>query len=143
MTILALILLAFASGVLGRMGGAAGYDTKYRDVGCSAIVVLACWMLFGWHPWVYLAVFLLHWGAFSTYWQKLFKGVDNMWFSGAMVGVALSPIGFIDSNLLYLVVVRTILLCAIWGALNEFLPQKVFIWTRDIVEEFCRYFASL
>jgi hypothetical protein len=138
-----ILVFAFISGVLGRMGGAQGYHTLWRDWGCSAVVVAACWHYLGFHPWVYLAVFLLHWGAFSTYWQKLFKGVDNMWFSGLMVGVALSPILFIDSKLIVLVLARSTSLVLVWGCLNKYLPPKVILWRRDVVEEFSRYFVSL
>lgn len=72
--ILLLIPLAVTSGILGRIGGAEDYDTKYRDVGCSLIAVIASILVFGFHPgywWVYVAMFGLHWGAFSTYWDWL------------------------------------------------------------------------
>ena len=139
-----IILLAFLSGVLGRMGGAKGYSTYYRDLGCPALLVMALTLVLGWHPWIYLSVFLLTWGAMSTYWQFLFKGEDNLWMSGAMVGVALYPIVFIDNNLFVFILARTICLAVIWGCLNKFLPQKgVLLWRRDVVEEFSRYAVSL
>jgi hypothetical protein len=118
-------------------------DTKWRDWGCSAIVVLACWLAFGWHGWVYLAVFVLHWGAFSTYWDWLFKGKDTFWFSGLMVGLALTPILWINVDLWPIVALRTGFLAVSWEALNRYLPQKVWIWRRDVVEEFSRYAVSL
>lgn len=139
---LALILLALLSGFFGRMGGANGYDTKWRDIGCSFIVVLVTGLLFGWHKdvwWVYPLIFVLHWGAFATYWQFLFRGIDNLWFSGAMTGLAIAPIVAINENLWPLVVLRSIVLCVIWGALNEYLPNKP---GRDIREEFWRYASS-
>lgn len=140
-----IVCLAILSGILGRMGGADGYNTKYRDVGCSIVVVFAVILLQGWQPsfwWVYLAIFGLHWAAFSTYWDKVF-GYDNFAFSGLVVGLALSPILFIDPSLWWVVALRSIVLAVAWWALNKFLPEKVLIWKRDVVEEFSRYFISL
>jgi hypothetical protein len=145
MTILAILVLAIISGVCGRLGGAQGFDTKYRDVGCSLIVVVAFCILFGFDfhfTWVYLLVFGLHWAAFSTYWDKIFK-YDNLWFSGAMVGVALFPIMFIDIALWWVVIARSIVLCVVWGCLNKYLPQRVLFWRRDVFEELARYTVSL
>lgn len=138
-----IFLLALLSGVLGRMGGAKGYSTYYRDIGCPALRVIAITMLFGWHPWVALAVFLLSWGACTTYWQFLFKGVDNMWISGLMMGIATYPIVFIDNNLFTFVLVYSVFLMLSWRCLNKFLPPKVLCWHRDVVEEFCRYFVAV
>jgi hypothetical protein len=117
-------------------------DTKWRDIGCSLIVVIACWIMFGWHPLVYLAVFGLHWAAFSTYWDTIF-GYDNMWFSGFMVGMALTPILFVNVDLWPIVALRTGILFVVWGCLNRYLPKRVFIWRRDVAEEYSRYFMSL
>lgn len=144
------VLLSLLSGLFGRMGGAGKhghwYDfllhTLWRDLGCSAIVVAVLWMNFGFHPIVYSAVFLLHWGAFSTYWDKLF-GYDNMWFSGGMVGLALAPIIFIDISLWWIVLCRIIILTVAWGCLNKYLPAKVLCWKRDVAEEYSRYAISL
>ena len=145
MTILAIFLLAIASAVLGRMGGAKGYDTKFRDIGCSAIVVIVVWLLFGYEPstwWVYALIFGLHWGAFSTYWDKVF-GYDNLSFSGAMVGLALSPILFIDVGLILFVGLRSVFLFCAWGALNKWRRPKVLFWKGDVFEELARYFVAL
>ena len=138
-----LIPLSVVSAVLGRMGGAVGYDTKYRDAGCSIIAVIATGLIVGWHLefwWVYLAVFVLHWGAFSTYWDWLFGGKDTMWFSGIMVGLALSPIVFINKWFILLVVFRVIFLGVVWEVLNRTVSK----WKDgDIIEENLRYAASL
>ncbi len=144
--------LAILSGILGRAGGAgkAGnwydflLDTKWRDIGCSLIIVVVCWMFFGWHTWQYGLVFLLSWGAFSTYWDELFGGEDNLWFSGFMVGLALTPILWINVGLWPIVALRTGILTVAWGCLNKYLPQEGFLcWRRDVVEEFSRYTISL
>ena len=144
------VLLALLSGLFGRMGGAGKegnwydwmLDTKWRDVGCSLIVAFVCWLFIGWHPWVLLAVFGLHWAAFSTYWDTVF-GYDNLWFSGAIVGLACFPIIFVDKHLWLFVLCRIIILTVVWGCLNKYLPKKVFIWDRAVAEEYLRYTASL
>ena len=146
MTFLTMLLAVCTSGTFGRMGGAKGYHTLWRDWGCSAIVTLL--VIVNTHAqlqfwWIYAAIFLLHWGAFSTYWQFLFHGKDTMWFSGIMVGMALLPIAFISINYLWIVAIRAAVLMVVWECLNRYLPQKVFIWKRDIVEEVTRYAVSL
>jgi hypothetical protein len=144
-TFIALLVMAFLSGVCGRLGGVGDpYDTKWRDWGCSAIVLFVIGMLWGWHAeywWVYVVVFLWHWGAFATYWDKLF-GYDNFWFSGLVVGLGIAPLMIIDAGLWWVVLLRAGALCVIWGCLNKFLPQQVGPFKRDVVEEFSRYAAS-
>jgi len=153
MTILYFIMLSFLSGVLGRMGGAGKsgqwYDkllnTKWRDVGCSIIAIVALWLLFGvqrsaW--WVYLIIFGLHWGAFSTYWDWMYKNWDNFWFSGFMVGVSMFPAMILFPWLWWVFVVRAVILAMLWGCFNKFLPEKVWLWRRDVAEEFLRYAVS-
>jgi hypothetical protein len=145
MVVLILIGLAILSGILGRMGGAHGFNTLFRDIGCSVIVVLAVIFLTGWHVnlwWVYLLVFGLHWAAFSTYWDSVY-GYDNLFFSGLATGGALLPVLFIAKWLLIVVVIRAVVLAISWHLLNIKLPQKVLIWRRDVAEEFMRYFLSL
>lgn len=142
---LLLLPLAVASGVLGRMGGATGYDTKYRDVGCSALFVLFSWLCFWQFAdfwWVYLLVFALMWGGLSTYWDEIW-GYDNMWFSGFTVGLAAFPLAIIDWTAFFFLIPRAVCLALIWWALNKHLPQKVWKWNRDVAEEFLRYFFTL
>jgi hypothetical protein len=144
MVILYLFLICLASGVLGRMGGAHGYDTKFRDLGCSLLGVGTAIILTSFHAsfwWVYCLIFLALWGAFSTYWDKVF-GYDNMGFSGFVVGMAYFPLCFIHWQWISYIFGYAAALSLIWYCLNRFLPQKVFCWTRDIVEEFTRYFFS-
>lgn len=143
--VLVILVLAIISGILGRMGGAQGYDTKYRDAGCSLVAVLAITIALGWHPsfwWVYVVIFGIHWAAFTTYWDWLF-GFDNLWFSGFMVGISIFPLWFIDHSWWVLIIARGLGLAVIWGLLNKFTPSRIFIWRRDISEEFLRYSFSL
>ena len=135
--ILLLIPLAILRGVLGRMGGAEGYDTKYRDIGCSLTIAADWAIILGWYShiwWVYLLIFGLHWAAFCTYWDKIFKK-DNFWFSGFVVGLCIAPVLFIDSGLLWVILLRAVMLCIAWGVLNKWLPWNgVLVWRRDVVE---------
>lgn len=148
-----IFLLSFLSGVLGRCGGAAKSGKWYdfmirsitRDLGCSTIFIVSWCYLFGFSPihwWVYSLVFGLTWASFSTYWDWLF-GYDCLWFSGFMVGCAAIPLLIINSSLWGIVALRIGILTVVWWFLNRKLPQKVFIWGRDVAEEFLRYCVSL
>lgn len=145
-----LLPLAVLSGILGRMGGAGKsgqwyenvLDSKWRDIGCSAIVVLVTFLLAGWSAhfwWVYLLIFVLSWGAFSTYWDWAFKGEDNLGFSGAIVGIAWTPVLFLKVKLWPVVALRIVVLSLVWWWLNKKLPQGK---GRDVKEEYWRYFFS-
>lgn len=146
-----LIPLAFLSGLFGRMGGAGKsgqwyekiLDTKWRDWGCSLIVVIATLLVAGGNAhfwWAYLLIFVLSWGAFATYWDWAFGGEDNLGFSGVMVGLAWAPVLFIKVKLWPVVVLRIVVLGLVWWALNQKLPQGE---GRDVKEEYWRYFISL
>lgn len=149
MEIIILILLSILSGILGRMGGAGKsgqwYDkilnTRWRDAGCGFCVILAWILLFGFNLnywYIYIIVFGLQWGAFTTYWDKLFK-FDNLGFSGFIVGLAALPLSIIQHDSLVWLIVRAFILGGIWFVLNKYLPPKVFIWRHDVAEEFLRY----
>lgn len=135
--IILLLILSIACGILGRMGGSDKYNTRWRDIGCSLCVLIGLFILFGFNLslwWAYLLIFGLSWAFLSTYWDGLFK-FDNLWFSGFMMGMSAFP--YYENDLGY--VIRAILLALIWGSLNKYLPKKVFIWRRDVAEEFLRY----
>lgn len=136
--------LALLSGILGRMGGAEGFSKNWRRLGCSTIVVLSSGLLFGWDSsaWLaYSATFLLSWGAFCTYWDRLF-GKDCHWFSGLMVGFALFPMVFVDPVYWMIVPMRAMFLAISWHMFEK-LPGKILFWKRDVASEFLRYFVSL
>lgn len=140
MNIIGIVLLSVISGIIGRMGGAGKpYKSWIRDWLCPLQTILALWILTGIdikHWWLYLIVYGLMGGALSTYWDSVFK-FDNLWISGFAVGLTLLPLR-VD---FVLVITRAIVLAVIWGCLNKYLPKKVLLWRRDVVEEFLRYFV--
>jgi hypothetical protein len=140
-----LIILSVLSAVLGRMGGADGFDTKFRDAGCSVIAVFGLSLFVPFqigYWWVYLIIIGLHWLSFSSYWDWLF-GFDNLWFSGFMVGMSMLPAVFIVHSIWWIIIIRALVLAIAWGCFNKFLPKKVFCWRHDVGEELLRYAVSL
>jgi hypothetical protein len=147
------ILYAILSGILGRMGGAGKsgqwydrfLDTKWRDIGCPLVFIANHVHLFGYNPglwWAYILVFGAMWAAFSTYWDKVF-GYDNMLFSGIVAAFVALPLAMVEPGFLLIYLIRIPAMGAVWWALNTHLPERVFIWRRDVVEEFSRYFCSV
>ena len=85
--ILGTLGLSYLAGELYRLGGK--YNTKYRDVGCSIIIILTMFILTGLSHWLSLILcFGLMWGALSTYWKK--KDTDATWFNWMFHGLGLS-----------------------------------------------------
>lgn len=90
------LIACILSGILYRAGGAKGYNTKFRDLGCPAIG-LGLLLLTNHYPinvfgWVMLGLsFLLSFGALTTYWDNLF-GYDNFYFHGFAIGLAGLPL---------------------------------------------------
>jgi len=92
MIFLAIAIACILSATLYRMGGAKGFNTKFRDLGCPAVLLALVMLLFGIHkPLLYLSFFVLSWMALSSYWDWLF-GFDNFWFHGFMCGLAGVPL---------------------------------------------------
>lgn len=88
---LAVIVASTLASILYRLGGANGFNTKYRDVGCSLITCLLAGYLLSWH-WTLILCFGLLWGALSTYWKRT---PDAKWYNwlitGVMYSVAMLP----------------------------------------------------
>lgn len=97
MKIIIVILASVLSAVLYRLGGASGYNTKFRDVGCALISCLVLGYLVAWH-WTLILVFGATWGTLTTYWKK--KGSNAKWYNwlitGAMYSVATLPFIFAE-----------------------------------------------
>jgi hypothetical protein len=84
--------------------------------------------LIGW-SWLLVPTYALLGGAFSTYWDWLFKGEDNFWFSGFMVGLALFPLIFCGF-IWWVILIRAIVLSIAWGVIcslsdNDFTEEYV------------------
>ncbi len=80
------LLASVVSAVLYRLGGASGFNTKYRDIGCSLLSVLLIGYLVSWH-WTLILVFGLTWGALSTYWKQ---GPRANWYHWLFTGIGYS-----------------------------------------------------
>jgi hypothetical protein len=134
-----IILLSILAGILGRMGGVGKpFSTKMRDLGvplCLTIALLVLRVDCPW--WALLIAFGAVFGACTTYLDSIF-GYDNFWASGALVGLASFPVTLFTGHW-WLFAARAVLLAVIWGSLNRWLPERVLLWRRDTVEEFCRY----
>lgn len=89
--IVVLLILAAVGGVLYRMGGASGYNTKFRDFGIPTVGILLLF-LFGslihstlWNTLSLILTFGLMFAAQTTYFKK--KGTAPKWWNWALVGL--------------------------------------------------------
>lgn len=115
------LLLSCISSCLYRMGGSARYNTKYRDILCSLISVLAIGYLVAWH-WTLFLVFGLTWASLTTYWKAGPKAYWFNWiFTGVGYSVAVLPFCIAEGHWLGFVS-RTFILgisTMIWSELNS------------------------
>ena len=137
------ILLSIIAGIFGRMSGS-GMNKLWRRLGVPAVTLIAFGLLCGTNLmsfwWAYLLILGLHYPALMGYWDWLFTE-DNLWLSAFIVGLCFLP-AIVLGIAWWLILIRAIVLAVIWGCLNVYLPQKgIWIWRRDIVEEFLRYFS--
>ena len=72
------------SAIAYRLGGATGFNTKYRDWGVPLVVCPMLGVTQSWH-WTLALLFPLLWGALSTYWKR--KGADAKWVNWALHGL--------------------------------------------------------
>lgn len=84
--IIAVLIASILSAVLYRMGGASGFNTKYRDIGCAFITTCLVGYLVAWH-WSLVLVFGLMWGALSTYWKRT---PNAKWWNWLLTGLGYS-----------------------------------------------------
>lgn len=124
-----LVLMSAVAGVLYRMGGASGYNTKYRDLGIPIVGIL---LLLGYGSithtsWVNNTVlcitFILMFASQTTYFKK--KGENSRWCNWMLVGLAnglaLIPYGIMVGQLEE-AILRTWLLAigiTIWSEVND------------------------
>ncbi len=114
------VLLVVASAILYRMGGAAGYNTKWRDLGCPLVAVASA-LVVGLCHWSLAISFVVMFGAMTTYWKR--KGQDAHWYhwwtTGLIYVVAFLPVAYflsrIEAFVYYAIFVSTV--TALWSAL--------------------------
>lgn len=127
------VLLAIVCAVLYRMGGASGYNTKFRDLGCPTVLIV--WLLinkvgFSFDLWkVILAYFLtfgLTFGSLTTYWKK--KGTDARWYNwaitGGVYGLACLPLMLVGITW-YWILCRAALLASVASGWSEGVSNDV------------------
>jgi hypothetical protein len=127
-----LAILSIIGGVLYRMGGAAGFNTKFRDIGCNLISIVPL-ILFGGvqtvNEWLSLiGVFGLTFAALTTYRYFLPKPKTWTWPYFAMHGffVAFSalPYAWVTGHWLWFSI--SCILCAAGvGAWSNFIGNAV------------------
>lgn len=126
-----IILMSILSAILYRLGGAKGFNTKFRDWGCPLVALIT--MLYlninaAW--WIHALSFLLMFGALTTYWDSIF-GYDNFYAHGFMVGLAYLP--YLLSVSWALLIIRAIILAILIGTWSKYTDN-------DIIEEMGRGF---
>lgn len=131
-----LILLAILSGILYRLGGKKGYNTKIRDLGCPLITLVALWFLAGFkfpYWWAYFLTYGLTFAALTTYYDSIF-GYDNFYVHGLGIGLASLLLIYLDWRLIFL---RAVILMLGIGLLNKY-ANKWKLPHSDFIEEFGR-----
>ena len=118
--IIAGLALAVVSAILYRMGGAAGYNTKWRDLGCPLVAVASA-LVIGMCHWSLVISFGVMFGAMTTYWKR--KGQDAHWYhwwtTGLIYAVAFLPPAYflsrIEAFVYYAIFVSTV--TTVWSVL--------------------------
>jgi hypothetical protein len=119
------IIGAIASAITYRMGGSDKYNPKWRDWGCSLLVLLALYVQgHQVNVYVYLVSFLLLWGALSSYWRWVNKTEDvealNWFLHGLGIGLAMLP--FFQYVHIWNILVRAVVLgitMMAWSEAND------------------------
>lgn len=141
MIYLLLFTHSIIAGILYRLGGAKGFNTKFRDFGIPLIILDLFWILGYKINWLLIFSLILTFIALTTYWDKLTKiwrhdeseYFENWFLHGFFIGLSLLPLTSIFG---YLIVIRAIvlgLLMAIWSN----------IINNDFWEEFGRGFLII
>ncbi len=128
--VLSILGASLLCGILGRMGGAKGFNTKYRDLGIPLIATLLLLFLGIRNPLALFLSFGLMFAASTTYWDFLF-GYDNFYAHGFFIGIATLPIAVVIQHWFGFFCMVT--LYTIWMGLWS----KIIRW--DVAEEFGRY----
>lgn len=129
MDIILILLLSLASGIFYRMGGSGRYPRQVRLGGCTICAIAARWIVGIHAPWwtdLIMGAFLV--AAISTYWDFMFRGYDNYWFHGFMIGLSSWPYVVWGDYTWYWFLGRAVLLAVFMGAWCT-----IFSW--DVLEE--------
>jgi hypothetical protein len=90
--IIAGVLASIFSAILYRMGGADGYNTKFRDLGVPFIGLTFLLIICPHHSYKYIishiCCFGLFFGSLTTYWKK--KGAEAKWWNWLLTGLGYS-----------------------------------------------------
>jgi len=130
-------LMSVISSVLYRLGGIGRpFRSWMRD--WIIPLVLVIYMIFRLPvPWyAHLLAFVFTAGALTSYWAYLFKGEDNFYMHGFMIGLSYFPYAIWGGNWLGFSL-RCVALAVFMGGLNWFV-HKYQIKYSDWIEEFGR-----
>lgn len=133
-----IIALSVLSGVLYRLGGMKGFNTKVRDFGVP-LVCLAYMLSFvavDW--WVHAISAVLLFASLTTYWQFI-HGEDDFYIHGAGIGLAYLAYSVVVPW--WIICVRAVLLSLFMGGLN-WAVHKFNVKHSDDIEELSRGFVT-
>lgn|SRR3990167_2832006 len=131
------LILSVCSGILYRKGGTSK-GTKWRDLGCPLIALLAIWLQANFiipYWWAYLLTYGLMFASLTTYYDTIF-GKDNFYAHGAGIGFACLPLMWVGISW-YGIISRSIFLALSFGLLNKYV-NKWQIKHSDDIEEYSR-----
>ena len=116
------LILCCLSAILYRMGGAEGFNTKYRDFGVPLCVLASVLILGNWH-WSSLVSSVLMFGAMTQYWKNGERDVKwQHWFTtGLMYAVAWLPYCYYTHNMngfaIYVIIIS--IGTTLWSEVND------------------------
>ena len=123
------LILSIIAGILYRLGGKRGFDTKFRDCGCPAVFILSLIVLgkvSGLWAWLSLIPsFGLMFGALTTYRYFLTKPQDykpgHYALHGLMVSLAFFPLAIVTHKWLFFGLrgLSTALFLYIWACITS------------------------
>lgn len=138
------LILSIPSAIMYRAGGMDKQTRHWipvwmrkswvRDWICPLCILAPFIAVLG-SSWWFLLAYLLSVASLSTYWDWLFKNVDNFYFSGCMVGLALFPLIFCGIPY-WFIIGRALLLGMSWGVICE-------VTGSDFIEEYGRGASSV
>jgi len=131
-----IFFLSVLSGILYRLGGKKGFNTKFRDFGVPIVCLfLMMKVKCPWYDHALAGVLLF--GSLTTYWQEVF-GEDNFFLHGAGCGLAYLPYIFVIPW--QVIIGRALILGFFMYGVNK-LVNTVKVPRGADVEEFIRGFS--